>query len=129
MRCPECGGECDAEYVDIGVGMQQVNGCRDCEWFEGQETKSRGGERAMGQAFDEKGNVLGEAHGETKREVFDKLNEAHPNAAEMRITSVPKEPAQAPSGSSEPTSTPQGDGDSGSSSDSGSADEADESEL
>ena len=42
----------------------------------------------MGQAFDEKGNVLGEAYGETKREVFDKLIEAHPNAAEMRIKSI-----------------------------------------
>lgn len=39
----------------------------------------------MGQAFDRAGNVLGEATGETKREVFDKLMEAHPSAEEIRI--------------------------------------------
>lgn len=39
----------------------------------------------MGQAFDRSGNVLGEVSGETKREVFDRLTEAHPDAAEIRI--------------------------------------------
>jgi hypothetical protein len=39
----------------------------------------------MGQALDESGNVLGEAFGNTKREVFDKLQAAHANAAEIRI--------------------------------------------
>ncbi len=39
----------------------------------------------MGQAFDREGNVLGEAFGETKREVFDKLSAAHPDAQEVRI--------------------------------------------
>ena len=42
----------------------------------------------MGQAFDDKGNVLGEAFGQTKREVFDKLIGAHPSAAEIRIRSL-----------------------------------------
>ena len=44
----------------------------------------------MGQAFDSRGNVLGEAFGETKREVFDKLMEAHGDAAEIRIRSFYK---------------------------------------
>jgi hypothetical protein len=42
----------------------------------------------MGQALDEHGNVLGEAFGQTKREVFDKLEAAHTNAAEIRIRSL-----------------------------------------
>jgi len=39
----------------------------------------------MGQALDRDGNVLGEADGDTKREVFEKLNAAHKDAAEIRI--------------------------------------------
>lgn len=39
----------------------------------------------MGQAFDHDGRVLGDAHGATKKEVFDTLNERHPNAAEIRV--------------------------------------------
>ena len=42
----------------------------------------------MGQAFDRNGNVLGEAFGETKREVFDKLNQAFKDAHEIRIRSL-----------------------------------------
>jgi hypothetical protein len=42
----------------------------------------------MGQAFDGDGNVLGGAYGETKREVFDKLMQAHPEAAEIRIKTI-----------------------------------------
>lgn len=42
----------------------------------------------MGQAFDEQGAILGETFGNTKSEVFQKLNEAHPNAHEIRITSL-----------------------------------------
>lgn len=42
----------------------------------------------MGQAFDDRGNVLGEAFGETKREVFDKLDQAHNDAAEIRIRTL-----------------------------------------
>jgi|HubBroStandDraft_6_1064221.scaffolds.fasta_scaffold165104_3 hypothetical protein len=42
----------------------------------------------MGQALDEHGNVLGEAFGQTKREVFDKLQAAHANAHELRIRSL-----------------------------------------
>lgn len=39
----------------------------------------------MGQAFDEHGNVLGEAYGETRQEVFDKLKEQFRDAHEIRI--------------------------------------------
>lgn len=42
----------------------------------------------MGQAFDRNGDVLGEAFGDTKREVFDKLMAAHKDAAEIRIQSL-----------------------------------------
>lgn len=42
----------------------------------------------MGQAFDRDGNVLGEAYGETKREVFDKLIGEFKNAHEIRIRSM-----------------------------------------
>ena len=41
----------------------------------------------MGQAFDRDGNVLGEAFGETKREVFDKLIGEFKDAHEIRIRS------------------------------------------
>lgn len=42
----------------------------------------------MGQAFDEDGHVLGEAFGHTKADVFEKLNAAHRDAAEIRIKSL-----------------------------------------
>jgi hypothetical protein len=39
----------------------------------------------MGQAFDRDGRVLGEAEGATKREVFEKLSEQHPDADRIDI--------------------------------------------
>lgn len=52
----------------------------------------------MGQAFDAQGNVLGDAYGETKREVFDQLQQRHADAAEFRIRSeTAKAHAQIPS--------------------------------
>lgn len=43
----------------------------------------------MGQAFDRDGNVLGEAFGETKRDVLEKLERAHgADAAEIRIQTL-----------------------------------------
>jgi hypothetical protein len=42
----------------------------------------------MGQAFDRDGNVLGEAEGDTFREVLDKLEIAHKGAHEIRIKSL-----------------------------------------
>ncbi len=42
----------------------------------------------MGQPVDERGNVLGEAFGATKREVFDTLMANHEDAAEIRIKSL-----------------------------------------
>ena len=46
------------------------------------------GRHVMGQVFDGDGNVLGEAYGATKREVFEKLDAAHPDAVEMRIKTL-----------------------------------------
>ena len=51
----------------------------------------------MGQAFDRDGQVLGEAVGGSKREVFEKLHSAHPEAAEVRIKTM---------GQGQPTSGP-----------------------
>ena len=42
----------------------------------------------MGQAFDRRGDVIGEVFGATTREVFDKLTQAHKDAAEVRIGTV-----------------------------------------
>jgi len=42
----------------------------------------------MGQAFDRDGRVLGEAFGDTKREVFDKLNQQFKDAHEIRVRSL-----------------------------------------
>ena len=51
----------------------------------------------MGQAFDRDGNVLGEAFGNTKSEVFDKLNAEFKNAHEIRVrTMKPDETVAAP---------------------------------
>ena len=38
MRCPQCGGACDRDSVDIGVGVQHGPWrCDDCGWYEGNE--------------------------------------------------------------------------------------------
>lgn len=50
----------------------------------------------MGQAFDRDGNVLGEAFGATKREVFDKLTSEFKNAHEIRIRSLSGQSAEMP---------------------------------
>lgn len=42
----------------------------------------------MGQAFDREGNVLGEAFGVTKQEVFDKLNAQFKDAHEIKVRSL-----------------------------------------
>ena len=36
MKCPKCGGECERDEVDIGVGIQGAGpwGCPDCHWVE-----------------------------------------------------------------------------------------------
>lgn len=52
----------------------------------------------MGQAFDRDGNVLGEAYGETKREVFDKLTSEFKDAHEIRIRSMEDQIRNARSG-------------------------------
>ena len=42
----------------------------------------------MGQAFDRDGNVLGEAYGNTKSEVFKELIKEFPLAHEIRVKSM-----------------------------------------
>ena len=49
----------------------------------------------MGQAFDEDGQVLGEAFGHTKQEVFDKLMAAHADAAVLQIRSLQQKAQEA----------------------------------
>lgn len=53
-----------------------------------RDTKFERMETEMGQAFDRNGNVLGEAFGDTKREVFDKLTAEFKDAHEIRIRSL-----------------------------------------
>ena len=50
----------------------------------------------MGQALDRDGRVLGEASGETKREVFDELQRRHPDAHEVRMRTLGDEKEQPP---------------------------------
>jgi hypothetical protein len=50
----------------------------------------------MGQAYDREGNVLGEAFGDTKAEVFQKLQKDFANAHEIRIRSLMSAQSEAP---------------------------------
>ena len=50
----------------------------------------------MGQAFDDKGNVLGDAFGNTKSEVFEQLNARFKDAAEIRIRAIQAQGASSP---------------------------------
>lgn len=36
MKCPKCGGPCERDEVDNGVGMQPIGpwGCPNCHWVE-----------------------------------------------------------------------------------------------
>jgi hypothetical protein len=38
MTCPQCGGLCDRDEVDVGPGSVPVGlwGCGECQWVEGQ---------------------------------------------------------------------------------------------
>ena len=40
MKCPKCGGECERDEVDNGVGIEACGpwGCPDCHWFETRES-------------------------------------------------------------------------------------------
>ena len=39
MKCPECGGSCWRDEVDIGVGIQCGPWrCEECGWYEGWRT-------------------------------------------------------------------------------------------
>ena len=41
MNCPECGKKAEADFVDIGVGSQQISPyyCPDCGWTQGSSEK------------------------------------------------------------------------------------------
>jgi hypothetical protein len=45
----------------------------------------------MGEAYDERGHLLGQAVGKSKQEVLDKLMANHPDAAEVRIKKLTEE--------------------------------------
>lgn len=38
MKCPDCGGECERDEVDNGIGMDACGpwGCPECHWVEPQ---------------------------------------------------------------------------------------------
>lgn len=67
----------------------------------------------MGQAFDRDGNVLGEAYGNTKSEVFEQLNRDFKDAHEIRVRAAENEIRKSDSLATDeqPTTSPQGDGD------------------
>lgn len=46
MTCPQCGGECERDEVDNGVGMEPCGpwGCPECHWVEGREPSEPSGE-------------------------------------------------------------------------------------
>ena len=42
MKCPECGGSCWRDEVDIGVGTQYGPWrCEECAWYEGHEVDAQ----------------------------------------------------------------------------------------
>jgi hypothetical protein len=62
---------------------------------------------SMGQAFDEHGNVLGEAYGSTKKEVLEKLMQEHMDAHEIRIKKMKTESESSNKESLNATSPPE----------------------
>lgn len=55
MKCPKCGGECDRDRVDIGVGiMHGPWGCTQCAWSESEEYDLSDGRSPV----DAKGGVI-----------------------------------------------------------------------
>lgn len=50
MKCPNCGGECERDMVDVGVGEMPSGpwGCPECQWVEGQEPGDPDGEAFRG---------------------------------------------------------------------------------
>lgn len=44
MECPKCGGDCDRDEVDVGVGViHGPYGCFECGWSESAEYDSSEG--------------------------------------------------------------------------------------
>jgi hypothetical protein len=55
MKCPKCGGHCDRDSVDIGVGiMHGPYGCEECGWSESPEYDLSDGRSPL----DEKGGAI-----------------------------------------------------------------------
>lgn len=67
--CPDCGGtDLEAEFVDIGVGEQQVTPyhCNTCGW---QERNPYDDDELLDEGFDDDGEVFGDRqHGAPKCE-------------------------------------------------------------
>ena len=55
MNCPKCGGHCDRDSVDVGVGVIHGPwGCEECRWSEDSEYDLSDGRSS----FDEKGGMI-----------------------------------------------------------------------
>ena len=55
MKCPKCGGQCDRDSVDVGVGViRGPYGCEECGWSEDSEYDLSSGKDPV----DEKGGVI-----------------------------------------------------------------------
>ncbi len=74
--------------IPISRSSEMIDGHPVFTWVGAHSVEIDSGGQTMGQAFDRDGNVVGEAFGDTKREVFDKLINLHPEADELRIKSV-----------------------------------------
>lgn len=56
MKCPHCGHECEADFVDIGVGEQRVGlyHCAVCLWVE-EDPEADDPDTGLDFTFDENG--------------------------------------------------------------------------
>lgn len=50
LTCPDCGGECERDMVDVGVGSVPAGPwcCPDCHWVERDEPREADGEAFRG---------------------------------------------------------------------------------
>lgn len=69
LRCPQCGSETEADFVDIGVGLQQTGpyGCFNCGWVQDgvqdePDTATTDGLKFRADAFEIVGAALEEAY-------------------------------------------------------------------
>jgi hypothetical protein len=55
MKCPKCGGHCDRDSVDVGVGtIYGPYGCGECAWSEDSEYDLSNGKDPV----DDKGGAI-----------------------------------------------------------------------